>query len=832
MATFTSSQSGNFSSSATWGGAGVPGDGDVFNISAAHTVTIDSGISVPTNGYADSNIFGILQSQLSTNVTLRMNGRLFIKGGGLLHLRAGATVEIKGSSAEQHGIWHENESGASVIMEGSDGMPSTTTTATYNENQTVLAVSNASNFAIGEWIAVFQHNYTDTSGDDLKHEQFLDEGFWIHDIDGNNIYFRQFVGPEDVTVLGHLGTSLHVSNAKKFRKGQRIIFGTGGNRNVRTINAINYSTNILTLNSSVTEASNWATLGQTVYVTGTEKPHVSGSKVRKIATVTTASSASNSSTITVANASSFATGDDIWIERRSEADGSTDWQGWWNQAQFIDMRHTISSISGNTITLTSPIGYTAVQGALVKRLTRDVIVKCLNPGVDHAFYYAEYAETSFDRQLILKDVYFKDWGNDDSSLYSGVVLRGFFSTNTPRVTLTETVPSVAEYCWIEGIVVHNWPDATHQQDWGPLWAYDVRGCVFRDCMTLHGDDGISLHYEPYIGAFNCITTGADDRGYRFEGVNTGGAAYLYSSRNRIGIRINDVDDNLGFHHIIVDSVDFSMDNAGDCLDKGTFRNWKITGSRYGEVNGIGAATQRLIYSSHRGLSGYPTIEAGTGTAQAGQYRRQNFYRSALSPFAIIENDFEYDGIKLFGYNWEAKWDFDERAWRFVRRFDNDDNPGMLERVYVPAQTTVRITAKVKYAPGFNGTYPYLGAFDELGSGFSNTLQFSGGENSAKLAGERITTQYTVAGATDYEEKQITVPPVDWSTTLGCGVFSNNRNASQGYWIKDFRIYLDIPYANPGFNIFNNSLGLKNGGIVAEIRQTFNEPKTRLGGRIS
>ena len=76
MATYTSSQSGNFSSSATWGGAGVPGDGDRFDVSPGHTVTIDTGISVPTNGYIDSYVYGILQSQASQDTTLRMDGRL------------------------------------------------------------------------------------------------------------------------------------------------------------------------------------------------------------------------------------------------------------------------------------------------------------------------------------------------------------------------------------------------------------------------------------------------------------------------------------------------------------------------------------------------------------------------------------------------------------------------------------------------------------------------------------------------------------------------------------------------------------------------------------
>lgn len=833
MATYTSSQSGNFSSSSTWGGAGVPGDGDRFDVSSAHTVTIDSGISVPTNGYADSYIYGILQSQLSTDVTLRMNGRLYIKGGGLLHLRAGATVEIKGTSGDQHGIWQENENEASVIMEGSDGMPCTTTTSAYNENQTSLAVADASSFAAGEWISVFTHNFTDTSGDDHKHEFFLDEGFWIHEVSGNTIYFRQFVGPEDVTVTGHSGTTLFVSNAKKFRKSQRIIFGTGSNRNVKTINAIDYVNNTMTLDSSVSEASYWSTVGETIYLTGTEKPHTSGSKVRKIATVTTASSGSTSTTITVADASSFAAGDDIWIERRSEADGTTDYQGWWSSSNHKDTRHTISSISGNTLTLTAVIDYTAVEGALVKRLTRDVVCKCLTPGTDYGFFYSEYYNSNYNKQLILKDVYFKDWGNDDSNNYTGVVLRGYYSTNNPGVTLTETVPSVAEYCWIEGLAIYIWPDSTHQRDWGPLWAYDSRGTVFKDCIAIHGDDGISIYYEPYIGVFNCITTGMDNYGLRLEGNYRGGVAYIYSSRNYYGLRINDTEDNLGFKHIITDATHHSVNHSGDSLGKGTWKNWKMTGTRYGMLPNIGARQQHIIYGSHRFLSGLPSIEDGDGTAHSGQYRIQHYGRSASGPVGIIENDFEYDAVKICGKNWEAKWDFDERAWRFVRRYDEDNQPGMLERVYVPPETVVRITAKVKYVSGFNGTYPYLGVFDEDADPITtNALQFSGGTGSAPLAGYRANTQYTSAGASGYEEKQLTVPAVNWSRTLGCGVYSTNRNAAEGFWIKDFRIYLDTPYANPAFNNWNNTTGVKNNGIIAEIRNTFTEQKKRLGGRIN
>ena len=148
MATYTSSQSGNFSSSATWGGSGPPNaDGDIFNITSGHTVTVDD-ITVPTNGFGDSYIYGILKAGSGAQ-PLRMDGRLYIKGGGLLWLQNGAEIQITGTSGETHGIFQENEDGASVIMQGSDGMPSTTLSATSNEQATSFTLTSATNFAAG-----------------------------------------------------------------------------------------------------------------------------------------------------------------------------------------------------------------------------------------------------------------------------------------------------------------------------------------------------------------------------------------------------------------------------------------------------------------------------------------------------------------------------------------------------------------------------------------------------------------------------------------------------------------------------------------------------------
>ena len=150
MAALSSSQSGNWSSSSTWSGS-TPADGDTFTITAGHTVTIDSGIAVPTNGWGNITVRGILQSQLNATMTFRLNGELRVRGsGGTFHARAGLTVQVNGAQGDNHGIVIDNEAGADLIIEGSDGMTSTTSTSALAIHDQYIPVSSASNFAVGE----------------------------------------------------------------------------------------------------------------------------------------------------------------------------------------------------------------------------------------------------------------------------------------------------------------------------------------------------------------------------------------------------------------------------------------------------------------------------------------------------------------------------------------------------------------------------------------------------------------------------------------------------------------------------------------------------------
>ena len=830
MATIVSAQSGNFSSTSTWSGGVVPVDGDRFDITSGHTVTLDSSMSVPTNGYADSYVYGILQSQASASSTLRMNGQLFIKGGGTLHLRAGATIQVNGSATERHGIFHENETDASVIMEGSDGMPCTTLSSAHNEGSTSLSVASGTNFAAGEWIAIY--NNTTTAGATNDHTyQHEDEGFWIHEVSGNTIYFRIFGGPTHVTIdsVSNSGQRIFVSNAKVFREGQTIIFGTGSNRNIRTISSINYNRNRLTLNSAVTGT----VTDETVYLTGSEKYHTNASKVRKIATVTTAS-ASSSATLTVANANMFSAGDDIWIEHRSEADGTTDYAGWYDSGSRGDKYfHTIQSVSSNTITLTAATDYTVVEGALVTRLTRDVICETLDTGgADHAHFYSERSTSDYSRKLILKDVYFKRWGStgNNNNTYSCVTIRGYFSTDSLPVTLTETVPARGREPWIEGVAIHHYPDNNHRRDWGGMWLYDARYAKARACITMHGDEGFGVYYDPGTSVVNCIAVANREWGFRLEGSTEWFEwAYLYASRQRYGYRmICNYEQGLGVHDIIADANMYSMHTYNSNLGQFIHRA-RMTGARYGFTSEN--TETGFIYSYIKPhLSGYVNVDAQTGSTQAGAYYQSQMYRTGGdNALFSIEHNYEIDGLHCWGYNWEADWDLNENAWRFYRRYDNSNNPGMAERVFIPAGVTVRVSAKVKMAPSFSGTRPYLLAHDMISGTGENRIGANGGADASQWAGKRYSTQFTSAADSAFEEQQLTITSKPYPRWYNIGILSNNSNATEGFWIRDLSINIDKPYKNRIFNILNNSN--KFGPVPTQVRKTFTQQKKRLGGRL-
>ena len=390
MANLTSSQSGNWTSSSTWGGS-TPADGDTFTISQGHIVTINSDLRAGT-GFGDILVRGNLH--FATNGKIRMNGRItaqgngstdysksggvsaqdFTEGGGSSGALLSATgnnilLEFNGTNSDQHGIWIENVTYSSWKFIGDDSVTTTTISSEASVEDSYLTVADESGFGVGDWIAIYNAGQQD-------YRVRSDEGCWIHDIDtsNNRIYTKKFVGPKAI-VSSASGTSLVVDYSNIFRVGYIIIFGTGSNRNVRTITAINNQTKTLTLNSSI---SGTISSGTEVYETGLDKKHLSGSTVRKNAAVLTSAAAVNDTTVTISDATDISVGDTINIDVNNDVD--TNWD--------YNSEYEVTGKSGNTLTVSPARAHVRKVGSLVQRLNRSIEIKGLSTDT-RAFCYVE-----------------------------------------------------------------------------------------------------------------------------------------------------------------------------------------------------------------------------------------------------------------------------------------------------------------------------------------------------------------------------------------------------------------------------------------------------------
>ena len=825
MAAYTSTQNGNFSDSATWGG-NTPADGDTFTIN--HTVTL-TGANNPTNGYGDITVANNGTLTNADNASLRMNGNIRIQTSSssapaTVHFKDNLTVSWNGSDGDNHGFQVDNSAGSHCIIEGDDptGLCTTTTAAT-DGNVCIHSVADGSLYAAGDWIQIYQNNYTSTSTEN-DGTRYDDEGFWIHEVSGNTIYTRDYVGPEDVTITKVDGAKITVTNAKVFRVGMQVIFGTGSNRNIHEIDTKDHTTNIITLDSAVTGS----VVGATVYRAASLKPHPSGSKVRKMATVTTAESASGASTITVASTSGMSVGSRLWIEKRSEATSTTDYADSNSGYDYV-----ISAINGNVVTLTTTLGYKVVETSLVSILDRSIVFNTVaTDGSDYAHFYCEH-RSGYDRCIILKDIQFDNWGDSDNNVRTGVVIRGQNKTQNPPVTLTQTVPVYHRGSWVEGLTVRHY--AGHERDWGSIWIYDCRATTPRCCTTLYGDDGIAIYYEPYCGAIGNIATGQRSYGMRLEGsTELFDCSYNYLSRNNNRLRCFHYEEGIGgtVHNCIVDATDYA--SAGWYHSHpGNFWRCKFTGLRYkttveGPVGPESGFTDSMI----RSLSGEQTITNGErqNTPAAGQYRQSHYNRGgSMAPTLSIEHDFEEDAMAMYGYNWEAHWDADEDAWHYLRRDDNDNNPSIGEVVYIPAGATGRFTAKVKGVTGFSGSYPNLFAIDCKSTYNENALGFTATTN-RPLRGKRYNVAYSSAMESGYEEEQITITSEPYSRWYKIGIRSSNRNATEGFYVKDFKFFIDgVQFANRLF--LSGGHGNVNINSTPMQRSSFTQQKKRIGGRL-
>ena len=463
MATITSTQTGDWHATGTWVGGAVPANNDLVVIAHGHKVTVSTDITaaITDNVTIDGNL------HFADGGKMHLNGRMTVKNtsnanntagefttddgdsGSLLSMAAGSLIKISGDNSAQHGIQIDSRAWCGVDIDGGEPTLKTELNGNHSQQSAYLTVDASANFTANDLISIYK-----------REEDFRlanDECFWVHDVDTDNhrIYFRQFVYPRVTNkapiIRNVSGATITVDDANVFRVGYLLIFGTGDNRNVLKITAINGKTNVITFGSTVDNAP--SLIGEYVYQTGTEKYHLNDSHVRRTssAMAATYSGATDLRTVVVNNAADFSSGDKIYIEACGD-----DSYNYVSGSETNVWRHrlvyTISSISGTTLTVDRDILYDGKIGGLIAKMSRGVVIKaCAANGDDVAYADQDTARVFFNvkywtsnswnaaptRRVKIKYVEFDGLGYntaDSTNFRAGVNVSGYNGYYDTKIT--------------------------------------------------------------------------------------------------------------------------------------------------------------------------------------------------------------------------------------------------------------------------------------------------------------------------------------------------------------------------------------------------------------
>ena len=826
MAALSSAQSGNWTSSSTWGGA-TPADGDTFTINRGHTVTINTDVRT-TNGTDNMSVYGRLL--ISGGGKLRLNGRMVVYGGssyfsegdtssgGKLEMGSNSLIQIAGDNTAQHGIEITSQAYAWSELIGSDKNLNTTTTAAVTYNDSYLTCASVDGFTAGDWITIFKR--------DIDFRIDKDEGFWVHDVDSGNkrIYFRQFVSPTAI-IQSVDSNKITVDNAKVFRVGYRLIFGTGNNRNVKTVTAINEISNTVTLDSSVTGT----VTGQTVYQTGAEKLHVVGEIVqRKATTLVTEVTAGSGDQIEVGDARDLSVGDFIIIDVDNDTD--FDWD--------YDSKYEITNINGNTLTLDTTIRHKHFAGSLVHIITRDCQIHANDDSdATRVFIFQVYwtSGSGYYRRLRWQNVWFKGLGYNTNSVYYGGVNHSGYNSYYQEGS------SDNRYNYESRLDSCVYDTANYRSSYTSFYGRLNNLLVLRNNTSYNNERGYWGYSTNYNWRFyNNYSTRQYYCSFLWDGTYDPYTRlqYFYGTRSDdYGLMIHHKREQLSVRSVILKNHRFRpfytyYGNEGYYFDR-----FYIDGFRYWPY--VGGGGEFYFLDTYIKNSWDVTSPTGTGLvysnymvgAQEG-YADYNRTMGKTNFIQFVNYNFEKDSMaQLSGYILR-EWNEGMQAWKCYN--GDRSNAAFAEQVFIPANTTVRIQCDLKTNAGGSYSYPILfarsghdpylqGQWENNADGGTTNTSTNNSTHGSPYVGFYEGVAYTSTSQSGFENKQLTIAAQPNPYFLVAGIRTPSSNIrEEPFYMRDLQIYLDKApppqFAPPSSQTRKFS-----------IRNSFTPTKKRIGG---
>ena len=925
MAAYSSTQSGNFDSAATWGGSGFPSaNTDTFTVNAGHTVTYN--ITTPLNeGLGSSVVNSGGTFIMDNNTVIRFNGAAtyhFAVSGNFI-VRPGCKTLLKGTTSSERiydirplsfvpttatgtsgqntitvasnvariivgnkvsgtgiaaGSYVTNIAGNVLTLSknntgtvsgnltvgnyveiiGSEGMPITTVASavtTSNHQQGFVVAADATNFVVGDWIAVYTRGTTDALVDRN------DEGFIIHDKDSNTIYIREFVGPT-TTISSASSNTITVANAKIFRTWQRLIFGTGANRNILGITGINYDTNVITLSANVTGT----VTGLPVYTTGPLQLKAVGDKIRKVATTVSVQAVSTATTITLSSVAGFNVGDEVIIDAL------------WNVAATsytdeLPNKRNITAINGNVITLNQSLGYIAFVSAFVTRVTRDIkfigdyettlvltaaqsfaVGDVITQAFSGARAVVKTATTS-STSVIVHDIFGQFvTGTANSPFISrnGTLLAGNVSLTTVTLSTTQghsgfgfarnatftanqlpvlyfrdvqvgtfsNANSTSSRLWVRGF----W--SSHENTFGGVEFEGITYCKPNQTDNFnHHDNAIFINRYLHDFEIRCCVVWNSVVGIRFnEGydLRNGSAFNNIISRSETGGLYIDhmANSGAGFNQPAGAAAEFAfnymhrIDDVGLYIatvrapGRGVHHNWvNVTQLRAFQA-GL-TYTQAIIYQNRFQSYFEPAYPEASNehnliynewmpAYRLFEFSRDNNYHlhnqsvTFTNSLVSLEHNYEIDAVTVYILNGMRVWDNAEQAWR--TSFDDDAgaiDTGLAEVYYIPANAVLKVKGTIKLAPDFGTTPPKLEIRGTMDRFHAGTNGSFSGDQ--PFRGYVTSANFDAANKSTYQTVELTFDPKPWGRTVTVGVINraSASNSFRGWWEKPIEVDYSI-----------------------------------------
>ena len=769
MATITSTQTGDWHATGTWVGGAVPANNDLVVIAHGHKVTLSTDIQAAITD--DVTIDGNLH--FADGGKMHLNGRMTVanrsnnitaagefvtdstSSGSLLSMVGGSEIKISGDNSAQHGISIDDNAWCGVDLDGGEPTLVTQLSAVADYEDIYLTTDSVTNFAAGDLISVYER--------EIHWVRNADECFRVHDIDSSNkrIYVRKFVGPT-ATVISSSGATILVdrTEAKQFRVGYKLVFGTGNNRNALAVTGISGGT--ITLASNVTGSVD----GVTVYESGVDIYHNVDAYVRRTATTTTAAITGSEAqrVISVANASDFSVGDEITLESMSNtvvsyASGSE--TNHWRH----NLLYTISAISGTNITVSRDIVYDSIVGCYVIRMTRGIVIKaCAANGDEVAdgdqdtarvFFSVKYwTSTSYNaaatRRVKIKYVRFKNLGlntGDSTNFRAGVSIGGYNGRYSATLTgsshTNATVHTTSGYSqtgenYVDGCAITAYSlcsNPTRDGDGYPsLLIRHPYGHVDRNCVIV----GTGIGYWRWSSGYFIKSSGhiamvqnqyninfeASYANYNFMGYYTGRMAEDYGMRFANLLRQNDqqLDFGVGYMDNQVQNYGFRFSGTTrnpffKRLYADKYKNMFYIDSDVGLITitdtrltpNLWDATRRIYGDGENGLNYTNNAFRKFGSG----YNAYDLVKSNNNATVrIVNNRFGIDSFPIIVQGETAIFKDTSNEWRLFWTNDNEGGgSGVSDTLFIQAGTVVKLESSFKVTTEYDGTAATIAAGD-------------------------------------------------------------------------------------------------------------------------